>query len=285
MHRSRSLARVLAKTETGGLMKYGAARNLAILGLLVFSSLASAEPIPFASIPIFAGGSISTEPIVNPELQGVFMFSAERSFDPFESTVFNVTLTEAAVGTTFRASRQTDAAFDALARTMSNGIDDQLQHSLFFDDTVYSRAIAFESDFLQGFPRVGPDLLGSFMLTDITFRLDEFFVAATRDSRAVTYRGVMTFEGVPETAPVPEPATFALLATGAAALGGQAWRRRRRLTHAVGKGLADSGARRQSRAGDEEGPPGKPGLGSIQARNASIGDCCSVGPRARVIAG
>jgi len=192
---------------------------------LIRPATAAAEPVIIASAFIEAGGEGGGAGFL-PDLVGRFTFEASAPESRPQNTLFNAPVTSADVGRTFRASAATDPAFAVAAEILANGRDSFVTHAVAFDDGFGSAVSLLESQLFRGRPTEAPDLVG-FSLTAMIFRLDRLSVVEVQNQgRSVEYAGLLTFEGTAENgAPVPEPATVLLFATGAAAIGRRAWKR------------------------------------------------------------
>jgi hypothetical protein len=159
-------------------------------------------------------------------LLGRFIFRAPGSLDP-GTDLFNVTVTPADVGRTFRATPATDPRFNEAAQALTNGADDFFDHGLKFDDGFWGLQSELESEVFHRQADARPDLIG-FSLTALAFRFDRLSVIVEpgNTGRLVDYAGLLTFEGTANNAPVPEPGTLLLFASGAAAISRRAWKRR-----------------------------------------------------------
>jgi PEP-CTERM motif len=178
--------------------------------VLALASTGAADPI------VIGSGSIQTffddrGPGAQPDLTGRFVFSPLSEDGTKLARLFNVPLTVADVGRTFRATAETDPDFGTVVRTLTNGQDDRLGHALEFADGFFATQTVLESN-LFGLPGTAPDF-ASFTITALTVRLDFLEIEASSTRREVRYSGVLSVEGLPGTAPVPEPATLTMLGT------------------------------------------------------------------------
>jgi hypothetical protein len=190
-----------------------------VLSLTVFcASDAAADPIVLVSGVIGTNqGSSGAPGDVDPTATGVFYVAMPVGPDvPLSERLFNVPLTPADVGRTFRATAQSDPGFAGVAARLTNDVNDFVSHALTFPDGMFITSFLLESSlFLQ--PAGGPpDLTGS-TITALTFQLTHLNVNADTESRNLRYLGILSVEGVP--APViPEPSTVLLMGIGAAAI-------------------------------------------------------------------
>jgi hypothetical protein len=190
-------------------------RQLRILLLLLCAVAmprpASADPIAIAAAPMNFG-LVSGGPGVQPDLVGTFFFEVATSPGTFVR-LFEVPVTSADVGTTFRATAATDPDFNAAAASLTNGIDAFHGYGLQFADGFWGTLSVTEGQLFHdggvGFPAPNPDLKG-FTLTRISARLDTLHVSATPTTRDVSFTGVLSFEGFVNP-PVPEPSTLLLV--------------------------------------------------------------------------
>jgi hypothetical protein len=184
---------------------------LVVLSLALFgASSASADPIVLGSgvIDVHFGGSAPAG-TVDPTATGVFFVAMSPS-----SRLFNVPLTPADVGRTFRTTAASGPAFAGMAARLTNGVNDDISHALAFQDGLFSENFILESSlFLRSGP---PDFVGS-TITALTFELTRLNVDADTDSREIQYRGIFSVEGT-SPAPIPEPSTLLLMGTGAAVI-------------------------------------------------------------------
>jgi hypothetical protein len=190
------------------------------LAVVVFSSVipasSNADPVTLGMAGI--GGGVSTiEPTVQPGLQGRFFWG----YEPFGSGLFGVIFTADDIGRTFRATAETDPEFASVAARLTNGIDEETYNSLRFADGQWGVHNDIES-YLFG-TSSAPDFPGA-TITAITFRLGRFHLIDGPSLRDYEASGILAVEGIPAEgppagpAPVPEPATFTLFGTGAAAI-------------------------------------------------------------------
>jgi hypothetical protein len=191
--------------------------TLAILVLsCVLPASTNADPVTLGMAGI--GGSVSTvQPSVQPGLQGRFFWG----YEPFGPGLFGVILTADDIGRTFRATAETDPEFASVAARLTNGVDEDTHNSLRFADGQWGAYNDIES-YLFG-TSSAPDFPGA-TITAITFRLERFHLIDGPSLRDYHASGILTVEGIPAEgppngpAPVPEPATLGLFATGAAAM-------------------------------------------------------------------
>jgi hypothetical protein len=196
---------------------FRASRVLLLLfwGVVALPAIASADPIVITSRRIdFNLGSGG--PGLQPQLIGSFFFEVSTP-NSGRARLFEVPVTPADVGRTFRVTSATDADFAVAAAALTDGIDAFHGYGLEFADGHWGTRSVTEGELFHdrlSFPDPDPDLLG-FTLTGITARLDELIVDADSRSRFAAFSGELTFEGFAD-ATVPEPGTLTLLGTAIA---------------------------------------------------------------------
>jgi hypothetical protein len=190
-------------------------------GVFVWPGAAQADPFQIAAIMLdFRGGS----PAEVAGNSGIFRLSMSQSVALFEDIV----ISEASIGTTLIANAMTDDDFAEVARRATNGAPNFVS-TLFGPVAGGGGGSGFGSEGTL-FGLSTPDFRG-FTLTSFNLRVDHFSATPTGETPPFTtlaLRGELSVfgEGSTQPAPVPEPGTLALLASGAAGLLGM--RRRRR---------------------------------------------------------
>ena len=190
--------------------------TIATLSCLALPRVIHADPVVLGTATISDRSFIArSNPPVQPDLLGRFFLEVPFMFDQLPRTLlFNVTLTPADVGRTFRATAATDSAFSAATAILTNGVNNFIGYGLEFDDGAFTTGVQTE-DVLFSRPIGRPDFQSS-EITAVTFRLDQLQVTADSDSRGIDFIGRLAVEGISGAAPIPEPSTIFLLGTAAA---------------------------------------------------------------------
>jgi len=192
---------------------------LAVAALLT-PSLASADPIAIASVPIDFGLGFAPN----------FSFPAAGFEVTIHGTVHlfhNVPITEATIGQTLVANAATDGQFSAFAALATNG-KPNITHFDFGPLGVASGSVGANSEaLLFRLPRTAVDFNG-FTLSSVQLRVNDVTLRTVNGTTSSALHGQLSVfgEGALKTV-TPEPASVVLLSIGAIA----AVVRRRRPQH------------------------------------------------------
>jgi hypothetical protein len=184
---------------------------------LVTPSLASADPIAIASVPIDFGVGIISPQV--PISEAGFQVTIHGNVHLFH----NVRITEATIGQTLIANASTDRQFSAFASFATNGI----RNITHFDFITPSGTGSTGANSEAALFRLGPPAVDfhGFTLSSVQLQVDDFPLTTINGSTFRFLHGQLSVFGEGTSATVtPEPATVMLLSTGTIAM---AVRRRR----------------------------------------------------------
>jgi hypothetical protein len=149
-------------------------------------------------------------------LSGTFFL--EFPWQPYVegAELFNVPLTPADIGRTFRATAESDPDFDDAVAVLTNGVDDYIGMGLRESGQVWPIIVYSETGLLgRPFGGMHPDLKGT-AIDALTLRFVKLERLETYDVPAYNWTGELGVEGAP--VPTPEPATAVLLLSGCCGL-------------------------------------------------------------------
>ena len=194
---------------------------LLAVAMFITPSLAGADPIAIASVPIEFGAGI-----ISPQLpisQAGFEVTIHGSVHLFH----NVPITEATVGRTLIANASTDSQFSAFAALATNGIPNITHFDFITSGGIGSTGANSEAALFR-LPSPAVDFHG-FTLSSVQLQVNDFPLTTIDGTTFRFLRGPLSVfgEGASRTV-TPEPASVMLLSIGAIAL----VVRRRRPQHA-----------------------------------------------------
>lgn len=195
----------------------GRSFRVTILAILVFSTAARGGPILIDSFGRVEGSGVTG--LTDPRAQlGVSVFALDDlpGATPLDMILFSDSFLRSGESGVFEFTENTSVVFSELAARFTNGVDNQLRLS-----TVWPgfgqvgirgdlESSFFERDTTAGEP---PDLVGfrldfiRLIIRDVNIRT---FLVQGQDGLIATFDYSYEFHGTP----IPEPATFALLAAG-----------------------------------------------------------------------
>jgi hypothetical protein len=183
------------------------------IGLLAWPVSSYADPVVLGSVTLNGESGTGGTCCLTPGLTGEWFVAIPGLALTPTPELFNLPLTEADVGRTFRVTAASDPDFASAAATLVNARADDVKVGLRFADGLWVPNFFSELSF-----GVRPDFAGS-TITAMTFQLHGLDVTenAATNSRGVRLHFTLAVEGMPGTAATPEPASMLLMATGIAA--------------------------------------------------------------------
>lgn len=188
-------------------------RFLVVAAVIAWPAASWADPV---APPAGADSTVVGSFTVLGGLSGTFFL--EFPWQPYVqgAELFNVALTPADIGHTFRATAESDPDFDDAVAVLTNGVDDYIGMGLREAAEVWPIFVYSETGLLgRPFGGMHPDLKGT-VIGALTLRFVKLERLETSDVPAYNWTGELAIEGAP--VPTPEPATAILLLSGGCGL-------------------------------------------------------------------